>query len=258
MANVVAMPARPLLPTPLLSKFTDDVTRAKTPDEILDGLDDFASKLLPVKVLGVGRMPQRTTDWRSIQLGKDVFLHSSAPVEWWNEYAAKAAHGYDPGIMMAKSSLVAYTWTETMQMLEPIGIDRWPYELALKYGIRDALTCCVGQRWLVAYWSRQVLSNVMTQPLRMLLIAAAGFAALRLEQVIGDDPRRFGNRPRITPRELAVLRLVSLGKGNNEIAKQLGIGEETVRSHLKKVQAKIGARNRAHAAAEAVRQQLIP
>jgi DNA-binding CsgD family transcriptional regulator len=245
-------------PTPLLNKFTEDVTRARTPGDVLDGLDEFASKLLPVNVLGVGRMPQRTSDWRSIQLGRDVFLHSSAPVEWWNEYAAKAAHGYDPGIMMAKSSLVAYTWTETMQMLEPIGIDRWPYELARKYGIRDALTCCVGQRWLVAYWSRQVLCNAMTHPLRMLLIAAAGFAALRLEQVIGDDPRRVGDRPPITARELAVLRLVSLGMASNEIAKQLGIGEETVRSHLKKVQAKLGVRNRAHAAAEAVRQQLIP
>ena len=245
-------------PTPLLNKFTSHVTRAKTPGEILDGLDDFASKLLPINALGVGRMPQRTTDWRSIQLGRDVFLHSSAPVEWWNEYAAKAAHGYDPGIMMAKSSLVAYTWTETMQMLDPIGFERWPYELALKYGIRDALTCSVGQRWLVAYWSRQVLCNVLTHPLRMLLIAAAGFAALRLEQVIGEDPRRVGDRPSITARELAVLRLVSLGMASNEISKQLGIGEETVRSHLKKVQAKMGVRNRAHAAAEAVRQQLIP
>ena len=203
-------------------------------------------------------MPQRTTDWRSIELGRDVFLHSSTPVEWWNEYAAKAAHGYDPGIMMAKSSLVAYTWTETMQMLDPIGLDRWPYELARKYGIRDALTCCIGQRWLVAYWSRQVLCNVLTHPLRMLLIAAAGFAALRLEQVIGEDPRRVGVGPPITARELAVLRLVSLGMATHEIAKQLGIGEETVRSHLKKVQGKMGARNRAHAAAEAVRQLLIP
>jgi DNA-binding CsgD family transcriptional regulator len=244
--------------TPLLNKFTDQVTRAKAPDAILDALDDFASRLLPVNALGVGRMPQQTSDWRSIQLGKDVFLHASVPAEWWNEYVAKAAHGYDPGIMMAKTSLVAYTWTETMQMLEPIGIDRWPYELALKYGIRDALTCCVGQRWLVAYWSRQVLSNLLTQPLRLLLIAAAGFAALRLEQVIGEDPRRVGNRLPITARELATLRLVSLGKGTSEIARLLGIGEETVRSHLKKAQAKLGACNRAHAVAEAVRQQLIP
>jgi LuxR family quorum sensing-dependent transcriptional regulator len=160
--------------------------------------------------------------------------------------------------MMAKTSLVAYTWTETMQSLEPIGVDRWPYELARKYGIRDALTCSVGQRWLVAYWSRQVLCGSLTHPLRILLIAAAGFAAMRLEQVIGDDPKRFGDQPRITARELAVLRLVSLGMASNVIAKRLGIGEETVRSHLKKVQAKLGARNRAHAAAEAIRRQLIP
>jgi DNA-binding CsgD family transcriptional regulator len=145
-----------------------------------------------------------------------------------------------------------------MRTLEPIGIDRWPYELARKYGIRDALTCCIGQRWLVAYWSRQVLCNVLTHPLRMLLIAAAAFSASRLDQVTVEDPRRFGNQPRITPRELAVLRLVSLGMGTTGIAKLLGIGEETVRSHLKKVQTKLGVHNRAHAAAEAVRQQLIP
>jgi len=62
----------------------------------------------------------------------------------------------------------------------------------------------------------------------------------------------------MTPRELAVLRLVSLGKGNSEIAKLMGIGEETVRSHAKKAQVKLGAHNRAQAAAEAIRQQLIP
>jgi LuxR family quorum sensing-dependent transcriptional regulator len=244
--------------TPLLNKLTAHVSRAKTANAILDGLDEFASKLLPVNVLGVGRMPRRTSDWRSIEVGKDVFLHRSAPVDWWNEYASKAAQKYDPGIMMAKTSLVAYTWTETMQTLEPIGVDRWPYDLALKHGIRDALTCCVGQRWLVAYWSRQVLCNMMTEPLRLLLIAAASFGAMRLEQVIGVDPSRFGNRPRITPRELAVLRLVSLGMGSSEIAKLLSIGEETIRSHLKKAQVKLGARNRAHAASEAIRQQLIP
>jgi hypothetical protein len=50
----------------------------------------------------------------------------------------------DPGVMMAKFSLMAFTWTETMQMLDPVGIDRWPYELALKYGMRDGLTCSGG------------------------------------------------------------------------------------------------------------------
>src|SRR5262245_36178985 len=52
-------------PTPLLNKFTNHVIQAKTPADILDDLDEFASSLLPINVLGVGRMPQRTSDWRS-------------------------------------------------------------------------------------------------------------------------------------------------------------------------------------------------
>jgi LuxR family quorum sensing-dependent transcriptional regulator len=145
-----------------------------------------------------------------------------------------------------------------MQMLEPIGIDRWPYELALKYGMRDALTCSVGRRWLVCYWSGQVLSKILTQPYRIILFAAASFAALRLEQLIVHDPRWMGKRARITARELAVLRLVSAGRQTAEIAKALELGEETVRSHLKKVLEKLGVRNRTQAVAEAIRQQLIP
>jgi len=49
-----------------------------------------------------------------------------------------------------------------------------------------------------------------------------------------------------------------MGRRSEEIAEVLGLGEETVRSHLKKAVCKLGVRNRAHAAAEAVRQQLIP
>jgi len=40
--------------------------------------------------------------------------------------------------------------------------------------------------------------------------------------------------------------------------RELFVGDETVRSHLKKVQIKLGVRNRAHAVAEALRQNLIP
>jgi LuxR family quorum sensing-dependent transcriptional regulator len=38
----------------------------------------------------------------------------------------------------------------------------------------------------------------------------------------------------------------------------LGLGEETVRSHLRKAQSKLGVRNKTQAIAEALRQRLIP
>ena len=87
---------------------------------------------------------------------------------------------------------------------------------------------------------------------------AASFAALRLEQLAGPDPKRIGSRCCLTPRELAVLRLVSAGAQSQDVARELGLGEETVRSHLKKAQAKLGARNRTQAFAQVFWQNLIP
>jgi LuxR family quorum sensing-dependent transcriptional regulator len=252
-AALAAIPA-----TPFLTEFTKRVSEQATPSGVLAALNDLASNCAPVSVLGAARFPIKAADWRSTRLGRDVFLHSSVPDGWWNEYAAMAMREHDPGVMMARACLMAYTWTETMQMLDPIGIDRWPYELALKYGIRDGLTCSIGRRWLVCYWSPKVLGNSLTQPSRIVLFAAAAFAALRLEQLVKHNPRWMGKQLHITPRELAVLRLASMGRRTAEIAKVLGLGEETVRSHLKKVQSKLGVGNRAQATAEAVRQQLIP
>ena len=61
----------------------------------------------------------------------------------------------------------------------------------------------------------------------------------------------------LTQRELAVLRIASDGKTAKEIASALGLRMETVRSHFKKARTKLGARNRTHAVAVAMRQLLI-
>jgi len=91
-----------------------------------------------------------------------------------------------------------------------------------------------------------------------MICAAVNFAALRLDQLVDPDPNMVGSHSHLTPRELAVLRLVSAGAQLRQAAKELGLGEETVRSHLKKAQSKLGVRNRAQAVAEALRQHLIP
>ena len=141
-------------------------------------------------------------------------------------------------------------------MVEPIGIDRWSDELFLKYGMRDLLGCPVGGRWVVGFWSHKALS--IDQQTRNMIFAAASFSALRLEQLTRPDFARTEGPARLTPREIAVLRLISTGARHREVAKALQIGEETVRSHLKKAQLKLDVRNRAHAVSEALRQNLIP
>jgi DNA-binding NarL/FixJ family response regulator len=54
-----------------------------------------------------------------------------------------------------------------------------------------------------------------------------------------------------------ILEALAEGLSNKMIAKSLSITEETVKSHLKKIYEKLGAADRAHAVAIALRQQLI-
>jgi DNA-binding CsgD family transcriptional regulator len=61
----------------------------------------------------------------------------------------------------------------------------------------------------------------------------------------------------LTPREIEVLRLGADGATSEEIATTLHLTEHTVKSHLKRILGKLGARNRTHAVAVALRSGLI-
>jgi LuxR family quorum sensing-dependent transcriptional regulator len=241
-----------------LLDYASSVRKLGTPNDVLDALHTLASKDLPLRVLGAVRFPINDACWKSLRPGKSVFLHKDIPEGWWDEYVAVARGRFRPVLFMAKSSLATYTWTEVSRLLEPIGVDRWFFDLALKYGMRDGLTCPIGGRWVVAFWSRRPLDSVLTEWDRILIQSASNLAALRLEQLAGSDAERIGSRTRLTSRERAALRLVSTGAQTQEIARALGLGEETIRSHLKKAQGKLGARSRTHATCEAIRQGLIP
>jgi DNA-binding CsgD family transcriptional regulator len=69
------------------------------------------------------------------------------------------------------------------------------------------------------------------------------------------------NRPRaayrITSRERDVLELVANGYSTPEIARDLWIAEDTVRTHIKRILVRLDARTRAHAVAIAYREGLI-
>lgn len=230
----------------------------ESPDEILNRLHDVTSRTCQLNVLGALQLPVRWGDWGRMEKGRNVFVHESVPEGWWREWREFNKQHPGPSLTLAQFSMAPFTLTELMRMLEPIGHDRWPFELALKHGIRDALTCPVGGRWVVAYWSRHVLSQRLSPEARAMLFMGATFAAIGLQRVLGPQADRLGNTASLTPRELAVLRALSLGRPFSETAKALELGEETVRTHIKKAQAKLQAHNRTHAVAQALRLRLIP
>jgi DNA-binding NarL/FixJ family response regulator len=73
--------------------------------------------------------------------------------------------------------------------------------------------------------------------------------ASHIAEHVGDEP--------LTNREIDVLRHVTGGNRNRDIAKRLFISEETVKVHIKHIMGKLGASDRTHAIAIAARRGFI-
>ena len=72
-----------------------------------------------------------------------------------------------------------------------------------------------------------------------------------------DDDRQQVPAPRLTERELEVLRLVARGMNNRDIARQLFISENTVKNHIRNILEKLQLHSRMEAVVYAVREKLL-
>ncbi len=79
------------------------------------------------------------------------------------------------------------------------------------------------------------------------------FAAMT--KVSGDRPQI--PVPRLTDREMEVLKLVAKGKNNRDIAKDLYISENTVKNHIRNILEKLHLHSRMEAVVYAVREKLL-
>ncbi|WP_214104491.1 helix-turn-helix transcriptional regulator [Acrocarpospora catenulata] len=84
-------------------------------------------------------------------------------------------------------------------------------------------------------------------------LLGCSFAAVR--HVPAQPPEPAGSP--LTRRELDILQMVSEGMTNAEIADHLVIGRETVKTHVRNILAKLGARDRTHAVTIAHRGNLL-
>lgn len=65
------------------------------------------------------------------------------------------------------------------------------------------------------------------------------------------------SRKDLSPRELAVLSLMVSGRSNKEIAQELQIGEESIKTHSKSLFHKLGVADRTQAVIEAIRHGIV-
>ncbi len=82
-------------------------------------------------------------------------------------------------------------------------------------------------------------------------------AALAQRHFVDPDVPPKGSRGQLTGRQREILQLLADGGSTTMAARQLDLSEETVKTHMRNVLARLGARNRTHAVALALRESLI-
>src|SRR6478735_9389324 len=73
--------------------YTVEVEGLRTPDEVLNRLDEIISEKKPIRVHGANRFSVKVGDWRRIEVVKNVFVHRDVPQGWVEEWTAFVASG---------------------------------------------------------------------------------------------------------------------------------------------------------------------
>jgi len=88
-------------------------------------------------------------------------------------------------------------------------------------------------------------------------LAKAAWAALEQSRFVDPAVPPRGSRGKLTRRQREILQLLADGGSTSVAARDLGLSEETVKTHTKNMLARLGAKNRTHAVAIALRECLI-
>jgi two-component system, NarL family, response regulator LiaR len=90
-------------------------------------------------------------------------------------------------------------------------------------------------------------------------LLAPAVATMLVEQLAAEDGGAAAERrEHLTPREREVLALLARGRPNKVIARDLGVSERTVKTHVSNILAKLNLTDRTQAAVYAVRHGIVP
>lgn len=171
------------------------------------------------------------------------------------EEAVKLAHQLHPDVVL-------------MDLLMPVmdgitAIGRIRKELpdveviALTSVLEDASVVGAVKAGAIGYLLKNTESDALCRAIKA---AAQGQVQLSPEAAarLMREMRQPESPEPLTERETEVLGLLARGRANKEIARDLHIGEKTVKTHVSNILGKLGVQSRTQAALHAVRSGLIP
>jgi LuxR family transcriptional regulator, quorum-sensing system regulator BjaR1 len=182
-------------------------------------------------------------------------LASRWPAEFLDLYVRNDYVRFDPIARRCRRSSRPFEWIGTHYHHDPepctAEVMRRAADFGMERGFIVPINTPDGFEACVSMSGVHLDLTARTKPL-IHLVALYGYE--RVRQLAGREP---DVRPQLTPREREVLQWVARGKSAWEIGEILKIGKRTVDEHAATAGRKLGAANRVHATALALRGKLI-
>jgi LuxR family transcriptional regulator, quorum-sensing system regulator BjaR1 len=182
-------------------------------------------------------------------------LVSRWPTEFLDLYVRNDFIRFDPVAQRCRRSRQPFEWTATQYHNDPdpraVEVMRRAADFGLERGFVVPINTPDGFEACVSMTGSHLDLTARSKPL-IHLVALYGYE--RVRQLAGIAT---ATKPRLTPREREVLQWAAQGKSGWEIGEILAIGRRTVEEHIATATRKLGAVNRPHAIALALRDKLI-
>jgi LuxR family transcriptional regulator, quorum-sensing system regulator BjaR1 len=229
--------------------------------DFIEGLDSHASASAAMDALeaAFGRFGFETIIVTGLpnpdQKFSQMVMAKRWPTEWFKLYTDNNYDRVDPVVRLCRRSVNPFEWGEA-----PYDAEREPgaaevmnraKEFRMARGFIVPLHGLTGFTAAVSLGGVDLDLNVRSKP-ALHLMAMYGFD--RIRSLLDPKP---GPPVRLTAREREVVAWASQGKSAWEIGEILHITQRTVEEHLTNAARKLGASNRTHAVAIAIRTNII-
>lgn len=235
--------------------FIERLERAETIGDVELALLDVV-KLNGFSTLFAGFVPTRRTIWlKPHEIGSKILVQHFPP-GWAERYNSRNYIRRDPIVHRLQDDYAPFTWTEAYTSCRFSDDVRIIQGEASEFGLRAGYVVPVVtlDRSPLAFSFGGEKPEIDSVGLAMLAFVT-NCAAGRMLQIMSPKPE--GDRSKVTARERDCLLWAGEGKTDWEISVILGITRSTVIKHMISARQKLGAMNKAHAIAIAVRETII-
>jgi NarL family two-component system response regulator LiaR len=183
--------------------------------------------------------------------GIEVVAHAGATVD-----GIRLANQHRPDVVLLDAELAADEGMRVIDSLKTRAADSKVLLLA------ERAACMQIESALEAGADGYTLKDITVEELESAVRRTASGDTVLHPDAAAAIARRLASNGKdkastLTARQREILRLLSLGLENKQIARRLGIGVHTVKTHVSRVLAKLGATSRTEAVVLALRDRLI-